>query len=46
MTNLKSMLVRIPDILHKKVKIHIAKKGISMQSWIIEIICKALRDEK
>lgn len=41
----KTITIRIDEELHKDIKVHIAKKGISLKDYLLELIKKDLYGE-
>lgn len=41
----KTITIRIDEELHKDIKVHIAKKGISLKDYLLELIEKDLYGE-
>lgn len=42
----KTITIRVPDELHKQIKIKIAKEGISLKDYVIGLIEKDLSKNK
>lgn len=41
----KTITIRIDEELHKDIKVHIAKKGMSLKDYLLELIKKDLYGE-
>lgn len=41
----KTITIRIDENLHKDIKVNIAKKGISLKDYIVQLIAKDLNSD-